>query len=98
MKKELREIRKKISKKLWNYLNKELQVKYMVIWVALITLIALTVMLVHTQKRSVFVWWTTEESGLSNYCFEKKGEGMYCLVPKKVNQIEKSKEVIKWKK
>ncbi len=92
MKKE--KISKKICKALGTYMNKSMQVKYMVIWACILILVILTAMLVHTQKRSVFVWWTENEGGRSNWCYESK-DGKYCLVPKKVNQFEKTREEYK---
>ena len=89
--------KEKISKKIYNalatYMNKSMQVKYMVIWTAFITIICLSIMLVLAQRVSLFHWWTPEESGYSNWCYEDNGK--YCLVPKKVNQFEKTREEYK---
>lgn len=91
MKKE--KISKKIYKAIGTYMNKTMPVKYMVIWLVITTFVILTAMLIHTQKVSVFVWWTTDDGGRSNWCYEDNGK--YCLVPKKVNQFEKIREEYK---
>ena len=91
MKKE--KISKRIYKAFCKYMNRETPVKFMVIWTCILILVILTAMLVHTQKRSVFVWWTTDEGGRSNWCYDDNGK--YCLVPKKVNQFEKTREEYK---
>lgn len=92
MKKE--KISKKIYKAIGTYMNKTMQIKYMVIWCCILIIVCLTAMLIHTQKRSVFVWWSTDEGGRSNWCYDSK-DGKYCLVPKKVNQFEKTREEYK---
>ena len=91
MKKE--KISKRIYKALGTYMNRTMQVKYMVIWCCILIMVCLTGMLIHTQKVSVFVWWTADEGGRSNWCYEDNGK--YCLVPKKVNQFEKTREEYK---
>ena len=95
MKKELKEINKRLNKKIWKYLNKTMEVKYMALWFLIIIIVALTLHNVGLRTRNVYVWWTPEESGLSNYCYEKKEIGKVCLTEKKVNQFEKSRKEVK---
>ena len=92
----MRKILKNISKKLWKYLNKSMEVKYMALWFFIITIIILAIHNVNLRTKNVYVWWTPqEESGISNYCYEKKNIGKVCLVEKKVNQFEKTREELK---
>ena len=92
----MRKILKNISKKLWKYLNKSMEVKYMALWFFIIIIIILVIHNIILRTKNVYVWWTPqEESGISNYCYEKKDIGKVCLVEKKVNQFEKTRTELK---
>lgn len=95
MKREIKETSKKILKMLWRYLNKSMEVKYMALWFFIITIAVLLAINIHIRMKSTFVWYTTEESGLSNYCYEKKDIGKVCLTEKKVNEFQKTRTELK---
>ena len=93
MKRQIINISKKFFTKLGEYLIQTHETPYFVFWFFGITIIVLCFMLLLTRRVPTFVWWTTEETGVSNWCYEDNGK--YCLVPKKVNQFEKTREEIK---
>ena len=95
MNRTLKEIIKKIIKALWKYLNKNMEVKYMALWFFMITIAVLLLINIHIRTVSVFVWYTSEESGLSNYCYNKKDVGKVCLTEKKVNEFLKTRKELK---
>ena len=87
---------KKFSKSFWKYLNKSMEVKYIGLWFFIITIAVLLIHNIILRKQNVYVWWIPEEqSGISNYCYEKKDIGKVCLVEKKVNQYEKTRVIYK---
>ena len=87
---------KKFLKSFWKYLNKSMEVKYMALWFFIITIAVLLIHNISLRKQNVYVWWIPEEqSGISNYCYEKKDIGKVCLVETKVNQFEKTRVIYK---
>ena len=93
MRRKIIDLSKKIFAKLGEYLMQTSETPYFVFWFFLIVIGILIFINVMSRRVSTFVWWTPEESGLSNWCYED--DDMYCLVPKKVNQFEKTREEIK---
>lgn len=87
--------KEKISKALWKYLNKKMPVNYMSLWFFIITIAILLIYNVNLRRYNVYVWWTPDQSGISNYCYEKKDIGKVCLVETKVNQFEKTRVIYK---
>ena len=85
---------KEIGKKMWKWLNKTMEVKYMALYALLGIIVILVLIIVRIRTVSRFVWWTPEDGGVSNWCYDSK-DGKYCLVPKHVNEFEKTKEELK---
>lgn len=84
---------KSIKTKVWKWLNKPLEVKYMALYFLLLIILIESLIILGSMIQKRYVYGLGEEeqfkTGLSKKCYETK-QGKYCMISKKVYWYERS--------
>lgn len=84
---------KSIKTRIWKWLNKPLEVKYMALYFLLLIILIESLIIIGSMIEKRYVYGLGEEeqfkTGLSKKCYETK-KGKYCMIAKKVYWYERS--------
>lgn len=81
---------KTIRNKIWNWLNKKMEVKYMALYFFIFFILFELGIIVYLRYPRRYLYGDESQySDISNKCFETK-DGKYCMVVKKVMWYERT--------
>lgn len=84
---------KSIKTRIWKWLNKPLEVKYMALYFLLLIILIESLIIFGSMIKKRYIYGLGEEeqfkTGLSHKCYETK-QGKYCMIAKKVYWYERS--------
>ena len=84
---------KSIKTRIWKWLNKPLEVKYMALYFLLLIILIESLIIFGSMIEKRYEYGLGEEEqfkiGLSHKCYETK-QGKYCMIAKKVYWYERS--------
>lgn len=84
---------KSIKTRIWKWLNKPLEVKYMALYFLLLIILIESLIIFGSMIEKRYVYGLGEEeqfkTGIANKCYETK-QGKYCMIAKKVYWYERS--------
>lgn len=87
-------MKKKTSKRLWEWLNKKMPVSYMALYFFAIVILSETICIGVLNYERRYLYGLGEEelnaTGISTKCYETKEKGKVCLVEKKVYWYERT--------